>query len=211
MNRLDVPRLHLVGPLDGVSTPARYPAIVAAAVSGGVDAAHVRLPGAPGGDTLDLASDVQSRISAASSARLIVNDRIDVAMIVGAYGVHLGERSVSVADARSVLDPGVCIGRSIHELKGATEAEADGADYIIAGHVFGTDSKRGQPGRGLQWLSEVVRAVSVPVIAIGGIRADRVEDVLSAGAWGVAVGREILSASDPAVAARQIRSKVEGK
>ena len=142
---------------------------------------------------------------------VIVNDRVDVTMLTGADGVHLGERSVSVTAARSLVGPDRLIGRSIHDLEGARLAEQAGVNYLLAGHVFETASKPDQPGRGLKWLADVCNAVSIPVIAIGGISVSRVMDVMAQGAWGIAVGREILDAYDPGSATAELLVSISGK
>lgn len=193
-----VPKLHLVGPLGTVSDAGSYADAAAAAVAGGVEAVHVRLPGRLGGDVLSLTRLV---LEQNDGATVIVNDRLDVALITGAAGVHLGEHSIPVDDARLVLGTGALIGRSVHDLPGAERAEEAGADYLFAGHVFETESKSGQPGRGLDWLAEICSAVTIPVIAIGGITRARLAAVKQSGAWGVAVGREILDAKDRRLAA----------
>ena len=85
----------------------------------------------------------------AGDAALIVNDRLDVALVAGADGVQLGERGFTVEDARRLLPSGVLIGRSVHDVAGARPAAKAGADYLLAGHIFDTPSKQGTPGRGL--------------------------------------------------------------
>lgn len=208
MTRPEVPRLHLIGPLNGVVAPDSYAAIAALAAEGGVDAIHVRLPGMAGGEAMRLAQDVAARLGSDAETMLFVNDRVDVAMLIEASGAHLGERSLSISQARTLLGADVLIGRSVHDLRGAIQAQEHGADFVLAGHVFDTDSKAGQPGKGVEWIAELASAVSLPVIAIGGIRVERVEAVMRAGAWGVAVGREILTAPDPKAVATAIRAKI---
>lgn len=209
MTRRRVPRLHLIGPLAGVVTPEQYPPIAAATSRGAECAVHMRLPGAAGGDVLALVRAVQAQPGLGESTILIVNDRMDVALLAGAGGIHLGERGLPVADVRGLPVGNILIGRSIHDVEGALRAEADGADYVIAGHVYDTESKSGQPGRGLRWLEEVTRAITIPVIAIGGVNRERVPEVLAAGAWGVGVGRDLLTADDPETAAREIAQQLE--
>jgi thiamine-phosphate diphosphorylase len=196
-----IPRLHLVGPLGVLAVP-EYVDVAAALVGGGVDAVHARLPEGTGGEVLQLARELRARIG---SAVLIVNDRLDVAQLARADGVQLGERSFRVEDARALLGPAVLVGRSVHDPDGAREAERAGADFVLAGHVFETPSKAGTPGRGLDWLREVATAVAIPVIAIGGITQSRIPQVLAAGGYGVAIGRELLQASEPEQAARAAR------
>jgi thiamine-phosphate diphosphorylase len=191
-----VPRLHLIGPL--VVDPADYPRIAAAAARGGCDAIHVRLPRGVTAETLTTVRAIQ----AAVHTTVIVNDRLDVALVSGAGGVQLGEQSITVAEARRLLPDDVLIGRSVHDLDGARQAAKSGASYLLAGHIFDTDSKAGTPGRGLDWLAALVAAVEIPVIALGGITVERIPAVMVAGAYGVALGRELLLADDPAQAAR---------
>jgi thiamine-phosphate pyrophosphorylase len=193
-----VPRLHLIGPL--VLPAADYPRVARQAVEGGCDAVHVRIPGGATDELLALAREL--RRSLAPHA-LIVNDRLDVALLAGADGVQLGERSFSVADARVLLGDERLVGRSVHDRDGAIRAAKDGADYLLAGHVFDTPSKQGTPGRGLDWLAELCAATPAPVIALGGITVERVPLVLEAGAHGVALGRELLLARAPAASARR--------
>ncbi|MDQ3547823.1 MAG: thiamine phosphate synthase, partial [Chloroflexota bacterium] len=157
MNRRPVPRLHLIGPL--VTDPPDFSRTAAAAVRGGCDAVHVRVPGGATEDILALARSIRQAIG---ETALIVNDRLDVALIAGADGVQLGERSFAIEEARRVLPGEMMIGRSVHDLAGALAAAHAGADYLLAGHVFDTPSKTGKPGRGLDWLAEIVVAVSIP-------------------------------------------------
>jgi thiazole tautomerase (transcriptional regulator TenI) len=191
-----IPRLHLIGPL--VVDPADYPRIAAAAARGGCVAIHVRFPRGVTAETLAMVRAVQSAVQ----TTVIVNDRLDVALVTGAGGVQLGEQSFTVAEARRLLPDDVLIGRSVHDLDGARDAAAAGASYLLAGHIFDTDSKAGAPGRGLEWLAALVAAVEIPVIALGGITVERIPEVMAAGAYGVALGRELLLADDPELAAR---------
>lgn len=195
-----VPRLHLIGPLGGV-TLAEYVALATRAVAGGVDAVHLRAPGHPSSDVLHAARSLRSRLG---SAALIVNDRLDIALLAGADGVQLGEHSFGVDDARRVARDAL-IGRSVHDRGGAVQACRDGATFIVASHVFDTPSKPGTPGRGIAWLAEIVRAVATPVIALGGITIDRIPYVLGTGAHGIALGRELLGSPDPEAAATRAR------
>jgi len=185
-----------------VVDPTAYPAIAAAAVRGGCDAVHVRLPGVATDEVLATVRAAQDAIG--DAAAVVVNDRLDIAMLTGAAAVQLGERSFSVNDVRCLLPETMLVGRSVHDVAGAQSAAEAGADYLLAGHVFDTDSKSGTPGRGLAWLAEVVAAVQIPVIALGGITAERVPEVIATGAHGVALGRELLLADDPAAAASAV-------
>lgn len=204
-----VPRIHLVGPLDGVVLPEAYPAVAALAADAGVDAVHARLPGMAGGDVFRLAQELDVRLRNSPHTTLFVNDRVDVAVLVKAGGVHLGERSLTLAQARALVSDEVLIGRSVHDVAGAIQAQEQGADFLMAGHVFTTGSKPGQPGRGVEWITELAESVSIPIVAIGGISVGRVRSVINAGAWGIAMGREILTAPDPAAVVRAICEEIE--
>ena len=133
---------------------------------------------------------------------LIVNDRVDVALAVGADGVQRTSASLPVADMQVVADKRLKIGASVHSFDEAVRAADDGADWVFFGPVYDTPSKRayGAP-QGLAMLERAAAAVAIPVIAIGGITPERVREVRGAGARGVAVISAILSADDPATAA----------
>lgn len=202
----DVPRLHLIGPL-GLVKPVEFLGVATRAAAGGCRAVHLRVRDLTGGDALRMARSLRRELAAYSGTKLIVNDRLDVALLANADGVQLGERSFEVEDARQLIGAQKLIGRSIHDVQGAQNAEEAGASFLIAGHIYDTPSKEGEPGRGLDWLAEIVSAVEIPVIAIGGINVKRLPEVLSTGAHGVALGRELLTAADPhEIAKRTIRT-----
>ena len=114
-----------------------------------------------------------------------INDRVDVALAASARAAQLTSRSMSVADARAVA-PSTALGASVHSLDDARMAERDGADWLVAGHVFDTGSHVGAPGRGVPFIEELVRKVPVPCIAIGGIRPSHVAMLRGAGVHGIA-------------------------
>ena len=136
-------------------------------------------------------------------ARLLINDRADVALAAGADGVQRTHLSLPVEALRRIAPPAFLIGASVHSEGEARQAAAEGADFVVFGPVYDTPSKRqyGQP-QGLQALEQVAAAVDCPVIAIGGITPDRVRDVLAAGAVGVAVISSILGAARAADATK---------
>lgn len=142
----------------------------------------------------------------AGGAKILVNDRLDVALAAGAAGVHLGGESISVRDVVAFRASGrapadFLIGRSCHSLEEASRAENDGADYIFFGPVFATPSKaRFGPPQGTAALAAVCRAVRIPVVAIGGITLENARQCLAAGAAGVAAIRLFQESQDlPAV------------
>lgn len=127
----------------------------------------------------------------------IVNDYVDVAMAVGADGLHVGADDMSIAAARRLLGPKKIIGYSSHSLEEAIRAEAQGADYVAFGAIFPTATKGPHhPIQGLKKLHELTRRIKIPVVAIGGIRRDNVRQVLEAGAKGFAMIAALTQAAN---------------
>jgi thiamine-phosphate pyrophosphorylase len=119
--------------------------------------------------------------------RVVVNDRLDVALAADAHGVHLRGDSFPAARARAIAPRGFLIGRSVNAAGEAEEASAEGAvDYLVFGPVFETASKPGKAAAGVGALSDVVAAATVPVLAVGGMTAGRIAEVVAAGASGYA-------------------------
>jgi thiamine-phosphate diphosphorylase len=115
----------------------------------------------------------------------------------GADGLHLPEHGISTAEARRRYGEQILIGRSVHGIESALQAELDGADYLIAGTIFASNSHPGETPAGLDFLRAVCAAVRIPVIAIGGITPANAPDCIAAGAAGVAVLSPIMRAGDP--------------
>ncbi|MBI4588100.1 MAG: thiamine phosphate synthase [Candidatus Rokubacteria bacterium] len=137
-------------------------------------------------------------------ARLFINGRWEVALALGADGLQRGQDSLPTLVLRSKAAPGMLIGASVHSVDEARAAERDGANFIVFGPVYDTPSKRPYgPPQGIDALASVVKAVSVPVFAIGGIIPDRVAAVLATGAHGVAVISAILAAERPSESTKQ--------
>jgi thiamine-phosphate pyrophosphorylase len=145
----------------------------------------------------------------AAGALLVVNDRVDVALLAGADGVHLGQDDLRPEDARRLLPAGALIGVSTHDRAQVEEAAASGADYVAVGPVFATATKeRPDPVVGLELVRWARGRVGVPLVAIGGITAGRAAEVAAAGADGLAVVSAIAGAPDPAEAFRRIRARL---
>ena len=195
------PHLHLV--------TARVPALgdaIAAAVRGGIDSVQLRDRDAGAAELYAITREVVAR---AVGVGVFVNDRADVARAAGASGVHVGSRGLPVAAARAVLGSAQQVGVSVHSVDEAIAGARAGADYLIFGHVFATPSHPGEPGRGVAALRAAVDAVDVPVLAIGGIDAARVAEMLATGCAGVAVIGAILGRPDPERAARSLRAALD--
>jgi thiamine-phosphate pyrophosphorylase len=156
------------------------------------------------------AADVAATVAADGSVGFLsVNDRLDVALASGADGVHLAGQSLPVEAAVQLAAGRVLVGRSVHALDEAVAVARAGADYVTFGHVFPTSSHPGLPPRGLDQLREIVDAVDIPVLAIGGITVENLDAVLATGCAGVAVISAILSNPDPRDAAARLRRALD--
>ncbi len=191
-----VPRLTLV--TDRAQTRGRdLVAVVTECLAAGLPAVQVREKDLAVADLVALGR----RLRAASRdhrALLVVNDRADVALAVGADAVQRTHASLAVEDLKAVADKRLLVGASVHAVSEAVAAARAGADWIVFGPIYDTPSKRAYgPPQGLAALRDVARAVDVPVIAIGGITPERVPEVLQAGAHGVAAISAILAADAP--------------
>ena len=168
---------------------------------------HIRGRGLSGRTLYDVAAQLAGAAHD-SGAMLVVNDRVDVARAAGVSAVQLGARSISIADGRTVLGPEALIGYSAHSAEEAESAGAEGADWLIVGSIYETASHPGQIPAGLALIRESTVGGS-PVLAIGGITAERVAEVRKAGAYGVAVISAIWHAPDPVQAAEQFARLLE--
>jgi thiamine-phosphate pyrophosphorylase len=166
------------------------------ALKAGVNFIQLREKRLPAKMLLDTAKWV-SELTKEYRAKLFINDRVDIALAVGADGVHLGQKSMPAHAVRKISKNKLLIGVSTHSIDEAVQAEKDGADFITLGPIFKTQSKLkyGDP-IGIDVIRHVKSEVSIPVFAIGGIKADRVKEVIKAGADGVAVISAILAAKD---------------
>lgn len=141
----------------------------------------------------------------------IVNDRVDVAIVCGADGVHLGSGDLPIAEARKILGAKKIIGASAHTAPQAVKAEKEGADYIGAGQVFHTTTKGiTQHPISVGKLTAIRKAVSIPVIAIGGIKRGNAARVVGSGCAGVAVVSAVMSANDPKKATERLVNIIKG-
>ena len=180
--------------------------VVHAALDGGLRTVQLREKDLDGGALYQLAADLR-KLTSDYQAKLLINDRIDIALAVEADGVHLGQASFPVDEARRLLGAGKLIGVSVHSKQEIMAAV--GADFLVFGPVYFTLSKAtyGEP-QGLARLREAVVSSSVPVLAIGGIQNERVAEILNAGAHGIAVISAISAASDPAQATRDLLKRL---
>jgi thiamine-phosphate pyrophosphorylase len=187
-------RLYLI--TDRHLTRVPLPEAVQQALRGGVRAVQVREKDLPVQELLALAQGLRN-ITRKFGARLFINDRVDVAVAVGADGVHLGHKSMPAAAVRKIVGEKMLIGVSTHSLAEAMNAERAGADFITFGPIFVTPSKMkfGAP-TGVEALGSVKEHVRIPVLGLGGIVLDNILLVLRAGADGIAMVSAILAADD---------------
>jgi thiamine-phosphate pyrophosphorylase len=185
---------------DRMQTAGReLPAVVAASLRGGLRAVQLREKDLTAGRLFEHAVELR-QLTRDYGAKLLINDRIDVALAVDADGVHLGKVGVPVREARRVLGGECLIGYSAHSAVEALQAQHDGADFVTLGPVYHTASKAqyGAP-LGLSAVAEAARMMSIPVFALGGVKHASVAEVMSAGAHGVAVISAIMAAPDPKI------------
>ncbi len=206
--RLEPGRLHV---LTDASLQDRFShaELCGLAADGGADAVQFREK--RGWETARLVAEARRmrELLADRGVRLIVNDRVDVARVAGADGVHLGDSDPSPGAARRLLGPACLIGRTVHGLEQARAERSAPVDYLGVGPVFGTSSKSARPALGLVELRRIVDASGLPVIAIGNIDAQRVAEVLAAGAHGVAVLSAVVLRPDPAAEVARIRESID--
>ena len=174
--------------------------VVVAALDAGAPVIQLRAKGLPDRDLLELAARVVGEC-ASRGASCIVNDRVDIALAVGATGVHLGADDLPVAVARDLIGDARTLGATARDPETARRHEAAGASYLGVGPAYSTGSKDGLPAPlGPEGIARVAAAVSIPVIAVAGVTAARVPELLSAGAFGVAVISAVSEAHDPGAA-----------
>jgi thiamine-phosphate pyrophosphorylase len=162
----------------------------------GVKVIQLREKDLPAMELLDMARWMRD-LTTEYHAHLFINDRVDIALAVEADGVQLGRQSMPVSTVRKIAGDRLCIGVSTHSIDEALDAEKDGADFITLGPVYKTPSKLkfGNPiGRGV--LKEAKSRVSIPVLAIGGIKQDKVKEVMNTGADGIALISAILTSEN---------------
>ncbi|MEJ2208952.1 MAG: thiamine phosphate synthase [Anaerolineae bacterium] len=182
--------------------------VVRAAIRGGATVVQLREKEATTRDMIELGRALLA-VTRPAGVPLIVNDRLDVALAIEAEGLHVGMDDMPVATARRLLGPDLLLGYSPNSVAAARQGAREGADYLGIGDVFGTGSKpdAGEPV-GLEGLTAAARAVSIPVVAIGGVTVDNTPAAIEAGAAGVAVISAVMGAKDPETAARRLRQAV---
>lgn len=193
--------LYLITDRRQVPTGRTLMQTVEAALEGGVRAVQLREKDLSAAELYPLAIDLRA-LTRRFGARLLINDRIDLALAVAADGVHLGGHSLPVAEVRRLLGPDQLIGVSTHHPAEPAAAAAAGADFITFGPVFDTPSKRPfGPPLGVEALRTACSASPLPVFALGGIRPELLPLLHTCGCHGCAVISALLAARDPCCAA----------
>lgn len=190
-----------------VCPPDELPGRVSAAVEGGVNIVQLRDKEIPGAALLELSEQLRSVI--AGRALLLINERADVAVAAQADGVQLGEAAMPTAAVRTIMGNRATIGRSVHSVPGASDAAESGADFLLVGTMFATNSHPGEEPSGPELLTRIASAgIAIPMLGIGGINEHNAGAVISAGAHGVAVITSILGQDDPRVAAERLKNSM---
>ena len=177
------------------------------AIEGGADVLQLREKTASTRQLIEHAKTLLA-ITRAAGIPLVVNDRPDVAVAVGADGAHVGQDDLPVAEARALIGPGQLLGQSTHSLPQALTAEAEPVDYLACGPIFATPTKPDYGQVGLTLLRDVLSTVLKPVVAIGGIDETTLPAVLEAGAQCVAVVRAVCGAENPKRAAQHLKTQL---
>lgn len=199
--RLDTAQLYAITP---EAEPAEVERLVAAWLRAGVDIVQLRQKGLPRGRLLELARSLAEACAAAGTL-FVVNDHVDVALLSGADGVHVGPDDLTVAAARRVAGGALIVGASASTPEAGREAESQGADYLGSGPAYATPLKTGKAVIGPAGVAAVAAAVGIPVFAIGGIDRRRLPELRAAGVGRVCAIRALGEAADPEAEARAWR------
>ena len=189
-------KLYLITDRKVLSSQFSLLSSVEVALKGGVKAVQLREKDLGTRELIDMAYRMRE-LTDKYSAKLFINDRVDIALSVEADGVHLGQKSMPAYAVRKIAKDKFMIGVSAHSIEEAKQAEKEGADFITLGPVYKTPSKLkyGQP-LGVDIIRKAKAEISIPVFAIGGIKQDRIKEVMDAGADGIALISGILGAKD---------------
>lgn len=177
--------------------------IIAESVSGGVSIVQLREKNNSSLSFYEKASALKQLLNELSIP-LIINDRVDIALAVGADGIHIGQDDLPLPVVKKMVPEDMIVGVSVSNLEEALEAERNGADYIGVGSVFPTKTKQDATLMALEDLGEICRGVSIPAVAIGGITADNMSALSDSGLSGTAVVSAIMNADNPKAASESL-------
>lgn len=200
--RLQDRKLYLVTNSDGFNSDDEFLDAVASSLKGGVDVLQLREKNSSAKRIIELGKKIRQLCSIYNTI-FIINDRIDIAKIVDADGVHLGQDDADIEAAREILGESAIVGISTHAPEQALKAQVDGADYVGVGPVFTTPTKPGRSSVGLGYVSWAFENLEIPFFAIGGIDLTNLNEVISAGGKKVAVVRAIINSEFPQKSAEE--------
>lgn len=205
----EVGRLHVITD-EVLQDRFSHVELAAAAAGGGADVIQYREKRQLSTREMMRVAVLMSLACRETGATMLIDDRVDVAVAVGATAVHLGREDLPPYVARQMLGPDATIGGTANSVEEAVKVAKQPVDYLGVGPVFGTTSKgnRAAPMLGLERFAEICAAVDKPVIGIGSISVERVEDVLAAGAYGVAVLSAVVCQDDPQAACREFAVEI---
>lgn len=206
-HRLDFARLYFV--CEGLPGGAEPEPLLLAALSGGTGMIQMRDKERTGRDDATRAAHTFRRLADTFGALFIVNDEPQLALELGADGVHIGQNDTDPAQARGVLGEDAIVGLSTHSADQIAAAQTAGVDYISVGPVWETPTKPGRPAVGLELIAHAAANSKLPFFAIGGIDASNVGEVVAAGAGRIVVVRAIRDAEDPTAVAATLRAAVD--
>ena len=205
MTAADLSRSRLYGILDLGYVEIRHIGKMAEAIiAGGVDLIQLRAKELASAQIAEIAADLHP-LTAGRGVPLIINDHPEIARVVPAEGVHLGQDDLPIAEARKIAGADCMVGKSTHSVDQAIRAFYEGADYIGFGPIFATPTKPDYPPIGLDEIERVHDAVRIPIFCIGGIKLDNLSEVIKAGARRVVIVSGLLQAGDAAEYARSAK------
>lgn len=206
--KLSDKKLYLVTNSDKFNSEDEFLDAVASALKGGVEILQLREKNMPAKNVVELGKKVK-QLCHQFGAIFIVNDRVDIAKILEADGVHLGQDDLDVKSAREILPQGCIVGVSTHAPEQAIKAVEDGADYIGVGPVFETPTKAGRQAVGLEYAKWAAENIDIPAFAIGGIDLENVYQVLESGIKRIAVVRAIINSTLPEKSTKEFLEKLK--
>lgn len=205
--KLSGKKLYLIASSDKFETQDDFLDAVASSLQGGVDILQLSEKNISPNKILQLGKKVK-QLCLQFDTTFIVNDRIDIAALLEADGVHLGQEDLGVKEAREILGPNAIVGISAQEPAQALKAIEDGADYLCVGPVFETSTSSKKATDGLEYVKWVSENIQIPAFAIGGIDLKNVQDVLDMGSNRIATDEAILNSKSPEKSAENFLSRL---
>lgn len=200
-------KLYLVTSSDNFKNDDSFLNAVASALEGGVKLIQLREKKLCAQKVIELGKKIKL-LCQEYGATFIVNDRADIAAILDADGVHVGQDDISISDVRKIIGPTKIVGKSTHAPQQALQAVEEGADYIGVGPIFATPTKAGRTPVGIEYAKWVAQNIKIPAYAIGGIDLENCSEVLDTKIFGIAVVRSIINADNPKVVSEKFNEKI---